>query len=57
MSVPVIVGGGIRTPEKAVANLNAGADMIVIGNAFEKNPSLIEEICFAVHHHQPVKAV
>lgn len=55
--VPVIVGGGIRTPEKALANLNAGADMIVIGNAIEKDPGLIDEMSVAVHSHQAVKSL
>ncbi|MEP7321338.1 MAG: geranylgeranylglyceryl/heptaprenylglyceryl phosphate synthase [Saprospiraceae bacterium] len=57
VQVPVIVGGGIRTPEKALANLNSGADMIVIGNAVENNPGLIEEICVAVHGHHVVKSL
>ena len=49
VSVPVIVGGGIRTPEKVTANLQAGADLIVIGNAIEKDPGLIRELAAAVH--------
>ncbi len=42
--VPLIVGGGINTPAKALAALEAGADMIVIGNALEKDPSLLTDI-------------
>jgi phosphoglycerol geranylgeranyltransferase len=38
---PIIVGGGIDTPEKAKACWEAGADLVVIGNAIEKNPELI----------------
>jgi phosphoglycerol geranylgeranyltransferase len=49
IDVPLIVGGGIRTPEKAAANARAGADVIVVGNAIEKDPSLIREIAAAVH--------
>ncbi len=49
ISIPLIVGGGIRTPEKALANIKAGADVIVVGNAIEKNPSLIAEISAAIH--------
>jgi phosphoglycerol geranylgeranyltransferase len=41
---PLIVGGGINTPEKAQNALEAGADVIVIGNAFEKNPDLLPAI-------------
>lgn len=49
VSVPLIVGGGISTPEKALANVKAGADVIVVGNAIEKDASLIKEIGAAVH--------
>jgi putative glycerol-1-phosphate prenyltransferase len=48
ISLPLIVGGGINSPEKAIAALEAGADIIVIGNAFEKNPALLSEIAEAV---------
>ncbi|HNR20552.1 MAG: geranylgeranylglyceryl/heptaprenylglyceryl phosphate synthase [Bacteroidetes bacterium] len=44
INIPLIVGGGIRTPEKAMQNFKAGADMIVIGNLFEKHPSLLMEM-------------
>ena len=44
VQVPLIVGGGINTPQKAIAALEAGADMIVIGNALEKKPNLLIEI-------------
>lgn len=47
--IPLIVGGGIRTPEKASANVKAGADIIVVGNAIEKDPNLILELAAAVH--------
>ena len=49
LQVPLIVGGGIRTPEKALANVKAGADVVVVGNAIEKDPSLIIEMAEAVH--------
>lgn len=48
VSVPLIVGGGIRTPEKVAANCRAGADLIVVGNAIEREPSLIREMMAAV---------
>jgi len=44
IEIPVIVGGGIDTPDKAAAAWNAGADMIVVGTALEKNPSFVEEL-------------
>jgi putative glycerol-1-phosphate prenyltransferase len=40
-NVPLIVGGGINTEEKILAALNAGADLVVIGNGIEKDPGLI----------------
>ncbi len=49
ISVPLIVGGGITTPQKAISALEAGADMIVIGNALEKNPDLLTEISDRVY--------
>ena len=49
ISVPLIVGGGIRTPEKAKENLEAGANVIVIGNAIENKHSLITSIAEVVH--------
>ena len=49
IEVPLIVGGGITDPEKAYLNCKAGADLIVVGNAIEKNTSLIKEISEAIH--------
>jgi phosphoglycerol geranylgeranyltransferase len=44
VNVPLIVGGGINTAQKAINAFQAGADLIVIGNALEKNPDLLNEI-------------
>jgi putative glycerol-1-phosphate prenyltransferase len=49
IEVPLIVGGGITTAEKAYLNCKAGADVIVVGNAIEKDGSLIKEIASAIH--------
>ncbi|RYG22849.1 MAG: geranylgeranylglyceryl/heptaprenylglyceryl phosphate synthase [Chitinophagaceae bacterium] len=49
ISIPLVVGGGIITPEKAYLNCKAGADVIVVGNAIEKDPALITEMAAAVH--------
>ena len=49
IDIPLIVGGGITDPEKAYLNCKAGANMIVIGNAIEKDPSLIKEMSAAIH--------
>ena len=55
IEVPLIVGGGILIPEKAYLNCKAGADVIVVGNAIEKDASLIKEMAAAIHS-VPVKA-
>lgn len=55
IEIPLVVGGGIRDAEKAYLNCKAGADVIVIGNAIEKDPSLIKEMAAAIHS-VPVKA-
>jgi phosphoglycerol geranylgeranyltransferase len=49
VSIPLIVGGGIKTPEKAMETAKAGADIIVVGNAIEKDPSLVAEMADAIH--------
>ncbi|GAA4304309.1 geranylgeranylglyceryl/heptaprenylglyceryl phosphate synthase [Compostibacter hankyongensis] len=49
ISVPLIVGGGIKDPEKAYRNCKAGADVIVVGNAIEKGEAPVREIAAAVH--------
>jgi putative glycerol-1-phosphate prenyltransferase len=47
ISLPLMVGGGIRTAETALEVFDAGADLIVAGNAMEKEPRLIKEFCEA----------
>ena len=49
VDVPLIIGGGIRTPELAAEIAEAGADIVVVGNKFEKDYSLINEIAKAIH--------
>ena len=49
IEVPLVIGGGIRDAEKAYLNCKAGADVIVVGNILERNPSLLGEIASAVH--------
>lgn len=56
VSLPVIVGGGIRTAEQAEEICRAGADVIVVGNVLEKEPELLMEISLAVHAPNPSKS-
>ena len=41
LTIPLIVGGGITTPEVMLRAFEAGADVVVIGNYFEQNPDEI----------------
>jgi len=52
--IPIIVGGGISTPEKAQKNLEAGADIIVVGNAIEKDPELLIDLSAAIHSSKTI---
>lgn len=49
--LPVIVGGGIRTPEEATARVEAGASFVVIGTSleFEDDLGRITEMAEAIH--------
>jgi phosphoglycerol geranylgeranyltransferase len=51
-NLPLIVGGGIRTPEIAKEKVRAGANFIVCGTVFENNTydiNLITSIVQAIH--------
>lgn len=48
VNLPLIVGGGISSPEQAGKLWSAGADMIVVGNAIEKNITLVTSISEAL---------
>ena len=57
IEIPLIVGGGIRTASAAADAWQAGADVVVIGNAVETRPELIVEIGQAakyLNRSQPV---
>ncbi len=47
-SLPLIVGGGIRSAKLAHRAVQAGADLIVVGNILEKEPSLLGEMSAAI---------
>ncbi|MDG1731161.1 MAG: geranylgeranylglyceryl/heptaprenylglyceryl phosphate synthase [Algibacter sp.] len=44
MDIPLIVGGGIRSKAQLENAYHAGADLIVIGTAFEEDEMFFEEI-------------
>jgi putative glycerol-1-phosphate prenyltransferase len=41
VNLPIIVGGGIRSEEEVVSAFSAGADVVVVGTAVEKQPELL----------------
>lgn len=63
LNIPLIVGGGLNTEEKFRQAIEAGADLVVVGNILEKEPALIEKFCLllkevrselnAVNHKMP----
>ena len=55
IDAPLIIGGGICSGEKAMANCKAGADIIVVGNSIEKNPNLLEQIAQSIHQYNSLK--
>lgn len=44
IGIPLLIGGGIRTPQAAYELFLAGTDVLVIGNGAEENRALITEI-------------
>ncbi len=42
ITVPLVVGGGIHTKKQLESAFNAGADIVVIGTAFEKDESFLK---------------
>lgn len=50
ITIPLIVGGGITSPDDAAKKVAAGADIIVVGNHFEgNNTGLIKDFSQAIH--------
>lgn len=47
IGIPLIVGGGICKPEHVTSLYRAGADMIVVGNAVEKETEILDDLCRA----------
>jgi len=51
ISIPLIIGGGIRDPDTARAKVKAGAKFVVIGNALEEkgNDKILKDFANAIH--------
>lgn len=50
-TLPIIVGGGIKTAEQLTNAFDAGADMVVVGNIFETEPQKIAEFVHATKNY------
>lgn len=48
VQIPVIVGGGIRNELQMAEAMEAGADVVVVGNAIETEPDLIHRFSTAI---------
>lgn len=53
-NIPLIVGGGINTVEKYSRALSTNPNMVVIGNALEKQPMLLKSLREAQQSHNKV---
>jgi len=58
IDVPVIVGGGLTTPEECASRIGAGATFVVVGNHLERDKrlALLRELTAAAHPLQTVRA-
>lgn len=52
VSIPLIVGGGINSPQKLAAAFDSGADLVVIGTAIEKSPELLDEFIHVLDRYR-----
>jgi putative glycerol-1-phosphate prenyltransferase len=46
VTVPVAVGGGLRSAGEISETFNAGANLVILGNGCERNPQLLSEACY-----------
>jgi putative glycerol-1-phosphate prenyltransferase len=51
IDIPLIVGGGIRSEKDLVQAYESGADLVVIGTAFEENNRILTKIKKNEHIH------
>lgn len=57
ISIPIIVGGGIKDPDVAYKKVKSGASFVVIGNFLEEDDSLIKEFADAIHIGKRTKVI
>ena len=52
LQIPLIVGGGIQTPQAMIQAFDAGADIVVIGNHFEQHPEQLPLFIHTLSHYE-----
>lgn len=57
ISIPIIVGGGVKDPDVAYKKVKSGASFVVIGNSLEEDDSIIEEFADAIHVNKKTKVI
>lgn len=57
ISIPIIVGGGVKDPDVAYKKVKSGASFVVIGNFLEEDDSIIEEFADAIHVNKKTKVI
>lgn len=57
VSIPIIVGGGLKDPDMAYNKVKSGASFVVIGNCLEKDDSAIKEFAEAIHINKKTRAI
>lgn len=57
VSIPIIVGGGLKDPDMAYNKVKSGASFVVIGNCLEKDDSIIKEFAEAIHINKKTRAI
>jgi putative glycerol-1-phosphate prenyltransferase len=45
VTIPIAVGGGLKSPDEILETFNSGADLVILGNSCEKDPGLLAEAC------------
>lgn len=51
LDIPLIVGGGIKDTQRIMNAFKGGADMVVIGTAFEKDPNFLNNLKSKLHEN------
>jgi putative glycerol-1-phosphate prenyltransferase len=54
LNIPIIVGGGITDADKLQHVIDAGADLVVVGNALEKDPHLLKHFSQVLQQYQSI---